>query len=263
MRPEKPWLDRCEECGLLSSTLEPGPGTGLVGLESLRKANIKTTLERIDRLLPLRGRTLLDVGCASGWFLQAARSRGAVVHGIEPEERHVVAARDAGLSVDHGFFPRHLSHPGPYDIIAFNDVFEHLPSPDRAIRDVERLLNPGGLAVINLPSSDGFLFRASRVLDALGMAGTHDRLWQKGMPSPHISYFSPSSLRRLVERHTRLHAVDGFALTAFQRDGLWPRIRLTHAGPIALALFAGLWCLSFVAALLPADIHVGIFRKPE
>lgn len=263
MRQTKPWLHECPVCGFLASTLEPGPGTGLVGLESLRKANIEATLDRVERLLPLRGRSVLDVGCASGWFLTAAKARGAFVYGIEPQESHVVTARAAGLTVDHGFFPQDLADRGPFDVIAFNDVFEHLPAPQQAIGDVEHLLKPGGLAVINLPSSDGFLFRTSRMMDVLGMAGTHDRLWQKGMTSPHISYFSPDTLRRLVERHSALRQVDAFPLTSFQRDGLWDRIRLTHTGPVAWGLFAGLWGLSFAASMLPSDIHVGVFRKEE
>ena len=261
MHQTKPWLHECPACRFLASTLEAGPGTGLVGLESLRKANIETTLDRIDRLMPLQGRSVLDVGCASGWFLQAAKARGALVHGIDPQDSPGAAARAAGLTVDHGFFPQDLADTGPFDVIAFNDVFEHLPAPEQAIGDVERLLKPGGLAVINLPSSDGFLFRTSRVLDALGMSGTHDRLWQKGMSSPHISYFSPETLRRLVERHSGLRQVDAFPLTSFQRDGLWDRIRLTHAGPVAWGLLAGLWGLSFVASALPADILVGVFTK--
>lgn len=262
MRQSKPWLHECPSCGFLASTLEAGSGTGLVGLESLRKANIETTLERIERLMQLNGRSVLDVGCARGWFLEAARMRGALVHGIEPQESHVVAARAAGLTVDHGFFPQDLAGRGPFDVIAFNDVFEHLPAPGQAIGDVERLLKPGGLAVINLPSRDGFLFRTSRVLDALGMPGTHDRLWQRGMTSPHISYFSPDTLKRLVERCSGLRQVDSFPLTSFQRDGLWQRIRLTHGGPAAWALFTGLWGMSFVASVLPSDIHVGLFRRP-
>jgi SAM-dependent methyltransferase len=261
MRQAKSWLNVCEACGFMSSTLQPGPGTGLVGLENLRRANIRATLDRLEQLGPLRGLRVLDVGCANGWFLEAAKARGAHVHGIEPQDSHVAVARSAGLTVDHGFFPRDLQNTGPFDVIAFNDVFEHLPAPDQAIGDVERLLKPGGLAVINLPSSDGFLFRISRVLDALGMSGTHDRLWQKGMTSPHISYFSPATLQRLVERNSGLRRVDAFPLTSFRRDGLWDRIALTHSGPIAWSLFAGLWSLTFVASMLPSDIHVGVFRK--
>lgn len=263
MRQTKSWLYACTSCGFLASTLEPGPGTGLVGLESLRKANIQTTLERIETRMPLRGCRVLDVGCASGWFLEEARARGAIVHGIEPQESHVRLARAAGLAVDHGFFPADLANMGPFDLIAFNDVFEHLPAPDKAIGEVERLLKPGGLAVINLPSSAGFLFRVSGLLNAAGLSGTSDRLWQKGMTSPHISYFSPSTLQKLVERHSDLRQVDSYPLTSFQRKGLWERIRLTHAGLVSWGMFAGLWGLSFVAAKLPFDIHVGVFRKME
>lgn len=262
LRLLKPWLARCDACGFLASNLEPGPGTGLEGLEDLRRANIAATLDRLARSAPLAGVTLLDVGCAKGWFLSAARERGAQVHGIEPQEVHVRDGRAAGLSIDLGFFPADLSRPGPYGIIAFNDVFEHLPAPEQAIRDVERLLKPGGIAVINLPSSAGALYRIATVLDRLGMSGSFERMWQKGLPSPHMSYVSPDNLRMLVERHTALRQIDSFALPSFRRARLWQRIEVTHRGPAALAMFVGLWGLSFVLPLLPPDIHVGVFQKP-
>lgn len=262
MAAAKPWLFRCRDCGFLASNLQPGPGTGLVGLEQLRRANAEMILDRIGQLAPLRGARILDVGCAKGWFLEAALRRGAAAHGIEPQEPHVRDARRAGLDVELGFFPQDLSDQGPYDVVAFNDVFEHLPSPERAIADVAARLKPGGLAVINLPSSDGVLYRIARLLDGLGASSTFERLWQKGLPSPHISYFSPATLRAMVERHTALREVAGFSLPSFQRTELRERIALTHRGPLAWGLFAGLWAASFVMPLLPSDIHVGVFRKP-
>lgn len=261
LQPLKPWLARCGACGYLASTLEPGPGTGLEGLEDVRRVNIERTLDRLAQHHALEGADVLDVGCAKGWFLAAAKARGALVHGIEPQEVHVRDGRATGLSIDHGFFPADLTRPGPYDVVAFNDVFEHLPRPEQAIRDVERLLKPGGLAVINLPSSRGVLYRIATALDALGAHGTFDRMWQRGLPSPHLSYFAPDNLRGLVERNSALREIDRFPLSSFQRAHLRERIAVTHSGAAAALMLAGLWTLSFAIPMLPADIHVGIFRK--
>ena len=263
LRRAKPWLSACDACGFLASTLEPGPGTEMIGLEALRKANIAVCLDRLERHTPLTGKTALDVGCSNGLFLEAARARGAIVRGIEPEAVHVAASRAKGLTVDHGFFPADLGDRGPYDIVAFNDVFEHLPSPDIAIGEVERLLKPGGSAMINLPSRNGILYRVATMLDAAGMPGPFERLWQKGFPSPHVSYFSPDTLRKLVERHSGLRQTDAFPLQSFRRDRLWERVAFSTKGLAAYPVYAGLWGLSFVMPLLPADLHVGVFRKAK
>lgn len=260
--PRKSWLWRCAGCGFMSSNLQPGLGTGLEGLEDLRRANCEVILDRLEQHGALSGLGVLDVGCAKGWFLTAARARGADVYGIEPQQPHAIDAQASGLNVEIGFFPQDLQARGPYDIIAFNDVFEHLPAPEQAIAAVERLLKPGGLAVISLPSSRGVLYRIAALMDAAGMPGPFERLWQKGLPSPHMSYFTPGTLQLLVERHTPLRIVDGFALPSFRRARLWQRIAVTHRGPMAWAMLAGLWSLSFVLPALPADIHVAIFRKP-
>ena len=87
-----------------------------------------------------------------------------------PSCKNATIARARGFPVEDGFFPQDLADRGPYDIIAFNDVFEHLPDPARVLQAVEQLLRPGGIAVLNLPTSDGFLYNAAALLDRIGLA---------------------------------------------------------------------------------------------
>jgi SAM-dependent methyltransferase len=261
MQSQSDWLFRCPKCNLYHSTLTPGSGTGIEGLEDLRCANFELMLDRIEKGRSLSGLRLLEVGSAKGWFLEAATRRGMVARGLEPEEANVRIARTNGLSVESGFFPADLQDRGPYDFIAFNDVFEHLPSPVSAIKQVEELLSADGTVVINLPSSDGTLFRIATVLAAIGFASPLERLWQKGFPSPHIWYFGPKNLVLLVSRHTHLTLDDAFPLPSVTRSGLYDRIHSSHAGPLGKLLFAAVWLLSFALPLLPADIHVAMFKK--
>src|SRR5580698_8766443 len=159
MQSQRDWLFRCPKCNLYHSTLMPGSGTGIEGLEDLRRANFELMLDRVEQGRSLSGLRLLEIGSAKGWFLEAATRRGMVAQGLEPEEANVRIARTNGLSVESGFFPADLQDHGPYDVIAFNDVFEHLPSTVSAIKRVEELLAADGTVVINLPSSEGMLFR--------------------------------------------------------------------------------------------------------
>jgi 2-polyprenyl-3-methyl-5-hydroxy-6-metoxy-1,4-benzoquinol methylase len=263
-RPLKAWLDRCPACGFEFSTLSPGGGTGIEGLETLRRLNFELLLDRLERRLPLAGTRGLEVGPADGWFLEAAAKRGARVTGIEPHAELAESARSRGLDVQTGFFPDDLKDAGPYSFIVFNDVFEHLPTPGEAFRHVSRLLAPGGLLVINLPSSGGALYRAAKILDRFGLELPLERLWQKGLPSPHVSLFNPENLRRLAKDSAGFEPVDTFALRTITREGLVGRVFSTQRGFVGALLIAGIWLLSFVYAppLALSDIFVGVFRKP-
>jgi SAM-dependent methyltransferase len=217
-------------------------------------------LDRIDALKPLANARLLEVGSAWGWFLDAAARRGARVHGIEPEAANAQLSHSAGLSVEQGFFPADLVDQGPYDFIVFNDVLEHIPHPARLGAEIEMRLAPGGLLVINLPSSDGAIFRLAASLDRMGLHSPYERLWQKGFPSPHVSYFNPYNLSLMIERHSRLRRQLTFSLPSVTRHGLADRVRSSHQGAVGMAIVAGIWGLSYALPLLPPDIAVVVFR---
>ncbi|MEM8970828.1 MAG: class I SAM-dependent methyltransferase [Pseudomonadota bacterium] len=261
MKCVSPWLAECKSCAFLCSNLQAGSGTGIDGLELLRRSNFQIVLDQIGEHTQLQGKLLLEVGSAKGWFLEAARERGAKAQGIEPELANAELAIDHGFDVVIGLFPDDLKDQGPYDIVVFNDVLEHIPDPHKAMLHVEAVLAPGGLAVVNLPSSRGALFRIARLLSRFGVNGPYDRMWQKGFPSPHVSYFNPSNLMRMVESNTHLRQVGATALPSVTRKGLWSRIRSSESTISAVPIFCSVWLLTFILGFLPNDIHVAIFKK--
>lgn len=261
MAPRNSWVSVCPTCGYLLSTLRPGSGTGVEGLEALRRLNDEVVLNCLQRHRRLEGSRLLEVGCAKGWFLEAAARREMKVAGVEPEAANATIARSRGFDVESGFFPEGFGRQGPYDVIAFNDVFEHIPDPVSAIRAVERLLAPRGVAILNLPSSGGALFAVADAFERVGWTGPYDRLWQKGLPSPHISYFDPDNIVGFVRRHTSLLPLDATRLRSISRNGLRARILSTIPGFAGNTLFVGSWLASFVIDALPADIMLVLFEK--
>ena len=244
----------------MMSTLQAGSGRGIEGLEAVRALNFETILDRMEELLSAADPRVLEVGCAKGWFLQRAARRGMHVEGIEPSPDPDLDADDCGFTVRAGYFPEALVEGARYDAIVFNDVFEHLPDPVAAIVEVERRLEPGGLAVLNLPSSDGAVFRVARRLRRFGLAGLYRRLWQMGLASPHITYFNPRNLRRFVERHTGLRRVHAGRMAVLTREGLWDRIASTWPRAAALVIHPVAWLASFVLDRLPSDATLAVFR---
>lgn len=268
-----PWHAVCPDrtCRYESSALQPRLNDScahrtidetlrLSALRPLRQANFRALLDHLLELKPSGGR-LLEVGSAHGWFLELA-SRHFHVLGIEPDERVASLADNESLSVLRGLFPDALPADARFDAIVFNDVFEHLPSVDAMVRACHERLNPQGLLVINLPSSDGIIYRVARMLARAGRTASFERLWQKGMPSPHLHYFNAGNLKRLLERHHFAAARQG-TLASIRLEGLYPRIafagssRRLRKASVYLLLAAALP----VVKIMPADIVFLIARK--
>lgn len=260
-KPLNEWHSKCGNCGLYASNLQEGAGTGVGGLEQLRRSNFEIILDELSELAEAKPLSILEVGCSQGFFLEAAAARGANVEGIEPESDMAEIARAKGFIVHLGFFPDALPSGRLYDIIIFNDVFEHLPNPKVATSICAERLETGGLLVINLPSSDGVFFKIAKALFRTGIKEPYERMWQKGFPSPHTFYFSADNLEILVGSSRRFERIKSHALPSVSRVGLRERVRATYGGATGTLISAGISAISFVLPFLPQDIHVSYFRR--
>ncbi len=270
MRPDVlPGTFRCARCGFLSSDLPVRINAAeaidedvrAIALKPIRDANFTQLLDACADLLP-PGTRLLDVGCAHGWFLQAAAARGIAAEGLEPDRAMLAIAQAAGLKVREGYFPAALPPDARFQAITFNDVFEHLPDPAGMARAVATALAPGGIAIVNLPVAEGFIFRAARLLARLGLRGPLARMWQEGLPSPHLSYFTAPALERLFA-DAGLRLVRRGELASIVTTGLYARIRYDRSvGPgRAAVLYAAALAARAVAGLFPSDIQFFVFRR--
>lgn len=97
-----------------------------------------------------KGGRVLDVGSNDGTLLASMLSQrpDLKVQGIEPAEELSARSRTRGIPVVTGFFneetERQLAAHGPYDLITFTQVLQHIPSPVRALERAKRLLSPRG-----------------------------------------------------------------------------------------------------------------------
>jgi SAM-dependent methyltransferase len=148
--------------------------------------------EKAERLLPAierHGRVgrLLDVGCAYGFTLEVARERGWECAGVEPAPtvRAGTAAR-LGLRVEPDLMAARFPDAA-FDAVTLWDVIEHLPDPRAALREVARVLRPGGICSVVTPDAGSL---AARLLGAR---------WEERQKMPeHIFFFDRPSLSRLL-----------------------------------------------------------------
>jgi len=268
-------LFRCSDCGVLSSNLPiaipdtPEEGAldeaaRAVGLDALRRRNNAAILKFLSGLRPEQAeKRLLDVGCGPGFLLDQAPAFGFRAEGIEPDANTLLAGQQRGLAVRGGLFPAALSPDERFDVIVFNDVLEHIPPLDQALEASAKHLAPGGILCLNCPDKRGLFFRVAAALDRVGVSGPYDRLWQAGLPSPHVWYFTPDLLRQATSRFG-LEAAGELPLTTVDLKGLWARIRMVKDTPLPMAVAAWLfaWAAWPLARVFPSDATACFFRKP-
>ncbi len=272
---QQSWTWQCSGCGFLISNLVGVPhkasermseGTRSDALKSLRQENFKTIVNRIKLCLkekPRNSSSLLEVGCAHGWFLLTAEASGLRCIGIEPSSGPILDDQitKQGIEVRRGYFPEACQPLERFDIMVFNDVFEHLPNITEAIQACQNHLNPGGLLVLNLPNSNGFFYRLARLLSSFGMHKPLERLWQKDLPSPHLTYFNPDQLRQFLKKNNFVPRAE-IPLHTLSLKELWPRIRYVSqfSVPASIFIYVSIVLAYPFIALLPHDIHCEIFE---
>lgn len=185
---------QCLDCGLVYTNPRPSAEMLLSGYEASedpqyesecdsRSMNAHLSLGRIRRHAP--GGRLLEVGCAQGFFLNAARMSYETV-GIEPSRQAREYARGKlRLEVPAETLEEGNFSEASFDVTVLIDVIEHLADPLAMLRRLARVTKPGGILYLVTPDIDSVSARALR-----------GRWW--GLRPAHIYYFSPRTLSAML-----------------------------------------------------------------
>jgi ubiquinone/menaquinone biosynthesis C-methylase UbiE len=119
--------------------------------------NLRKRVDWIERVAgPLRGKSIIDCGCGAGEYVRSLSALGAEVWGVEySEEKILEARRHADLPqerVSVGDIERLEFEEGRFDVALVNEVLEHVPDDLQGIREVHRIVKPGGLVVVFSPN---------------------------------------------------------------------------------------------------------------
>ncbi len=193
---------RCKSCSLVYTNELPGlqelatlysaqyytAGSKYNGLGSASSQNAQEQFLRLKKLKDLRYDRWLDVGCATGDFLEAAQHQVSFLHGIEFSAYAVEQARKRDFSqVVQGSILGYDQNE-LYDLITFWDVLEHLESPRQSLQKAFSLLRPGGYIAISTGDIESNFAKIS------------GRFWHLLTPPQHLYFFSHKTIRILLQQ---------------------------------------------------------------
>lgn len=143
--------------------------------------------------LPVMQPRLLEIGSATGFFLDEARKFGYQVQGIEISEDGTRYSREVlGLDVWQGSF---LDYPqqgadgkNQFQVIASFFTLEHINGLETLWMKIDSLLDRGGFLILALPSFYGPTFQ------------TNPREWFKTHPTDHFYDYDPRSLKNVLKQ---------------------------------------------------------------
>ena len=198
---------RCPKCGIIYMdriNLAPVEYEKEYFFESYKKQYGKTYLEDFDNIKKTgvqrvkvikqllgknsQNQSLLDIGCAYGPFLCAAKEQGFIPTGIEPAEDAALYVRQKlGISAIHDVFPpEHFPFTVPFDVITLWYVLEHFPDCEFVLDEIKKILKPGGILAFSTPSYSGISGKKNL------------KTFLSASPADHYTVLSPKMIKKAL-----------------------------------------------------------------
>lgn len=235
---------RCTTCGLcaMAPRLEPHELPGLYAddyapfwrplaeepnrlLRWSRRRFYAPRVQWLQRRLPT-GAHVLDLGCATGVFLsEVQRKTTMAVAGSDLSRSALQAAQRQALPVWSEEASHIAAHNSAFDAVTMWEVIEHVPDPLATLREVHRVLQPGGYLFISTPNVASL------------QAQIWGRHWAGWHLPQHLQVFSFKTLSRLLHEagfrqvRRRSFALERFYLVNSMRNALAAHGRLRSGSP--------------------------------
>ncbi len=201
--------------------------------------NIRATFRDRLRYMPTPAENvrLLDVGAAAGFFVEQARLAGWDAEGLELNGWAAEYAREKlGVPVRCGSL-EDVGYPDhSFAAVTLWEVIEHIPRPREFIREIVRILQPGGLLALSTPDAGSAVAR---------LFGRRWLGWKK-IPE-HVFFFDRDTLERLLRE-------EGFEVLSARYVSL--TVRASYALERLAALVGVPWLARVPKALGETPIRV-------
>lgn len=135
-----------------------------------------------------KGKKVLDIGCGFGESLGYLREQGCDAYGVEADENIRRVADKYGYNVHVGLFDPANYQTEIFDVVTMGQVIEHVTDPQQTLKDIARVLKPGGLAILSTPNAEGW------------GAKIFGRRWINWHSPYHLHFFTPASMQIAAEK---------------------------------------------------------------
>jgi ubiquinone/menaquinone biosynthesis C-methylase UbiE len=166
--------------------------------ESSEKIYINSGNEDVLKLVTRPNCKILDAGCGSGSLAQILSDMGHQVNGITISAKEYEAAGKFLQTVYlHNLetgLPENVLH-SQYDYVICSHVLEHIVYPDKLLKDIYRVLKPGGFLVVALPN---IMHYKSRLQLLAGKFSYQEAgIWDY----THVKWYTFDSAQKLLVDH--------------------------------------------------------------
>src|SRR6266496_1842309 len=206
---------QCQKCSLIFPNPMPIPAKGLnqhyavspddyfqLHQAAEKAAYVAMMLQQLNFLQSQKG-SLLDIGAGRGELLAAATVDGWRATGIEtsPTFADYASQHSGGALVRREPLEECAFSDCSFDAIVLGAVLEHLYNPNEVIKEIARILRPGGAVFIDVPNEQGLYFRLGNLYQRVRLRDWVVNLAPTFSPF-HVFGFSPRSLRLLLKKHS-------------------------------------------------------------
>jgi SAM-dependent methyltransferase len=135
--------------------------------------------------------SILDAGCGIGTFLKyiAKREPDARLVGID-----LISNEFSGIRFIKGdILNEEIGET--FNVACGIVVAEHIEYPEILVKNIRRVLKPGGTFIITTLNDDGLIYSIARFLKKAGIRSAYDRIYS----THNLQYYTGRSLRWLVE----------------------------------------------------------------
>lgn len=137
---------------------------------------------------------ILDIGCASGSFLNLAKQKGWDVSGVELSDYAAkFAIEKYNLNIFRGSFEESKFPDNYFQVVCASDIIEHLNNPHDFLAKIYQVLSNDGLLYLAFPNANSFYYKL------FGFLAHYNHRNYFLLPY-HLCHFSPSSIRLLLKK---------------------------------------------------------------
>jgi SAM-dependent methyltransferase len=215
--------------------------------------NLRLRLEVIKKFLaPNRRKTILEIGCAFGFFLEVTQEVFDAAIGIDIVEDGIRYAKEQlGLNAVQGDFLTHNFGEQKFDAVCMWDTIEHLRNPHLYLEKISTHTESG--ALLAFTTGD---------IDSLNARIRKDK-WRFLIPPIHLHFFSKKVLTKMLDNygfdivHSHYsgyyHSIDNIAHKLLVLDKRGPSfynfLKKSLPAPIInLCLYINLFDIMFIIA---------------